>query len=94
MRQGLIDAELDGGLVKKRVSLPGRGKSGWARTLIATNQQDRWFFVFGFEKNERENIDPVELKALKSYAPFLLGLSESELFSHLADGSFQESCHE
>lgn len=30
MEQGLIDADLGGGVVKKRVALPGRGKSGGA----------------------------------------------------------------
>jgi hypothetical protein len=38
MEQGLIDADLGGGIAKKRVRLPGRGKSGSARTLVATNK--------------------------------------------------------
>jgi len=50
MSQGLIDADLGGGVVKKRVGLAGRGKRGGARTLVATNRGSRWFFVFGFEK--------------------------------------------
>jgi hypothetical protein len=33
MQQGLIDADLGGGVIKKRVPLPGRGKSGSTRTL-------------------------------------------------------------
>ncbi len=37
MSQGLIDADLGGGVVKKRVGLAGRGKRGGARTLVATN---------------------------------------------------------
>jgi len=37
MDEGLIDADLGGGVVKKRVALPGRGKRGSARTLVATN---------------------------------------------------------
>ena len=55
MTQGLIDADLGGGVVKKRVGLAGRGKRGGARTLIATNKNNRWFFLFGFEKNELAN---------------------------------------
>lgn len=50
MAAGLVDADLGGGVVKKRVALPGKGKSGGVRTLIATNRGNRWFFVFGFEK--------------------------------------------
>lgn len=34
MERGLIDADLGGGVVKKRVALSGRGKSGGARTLL------------------------------------------------------------
>ena len=51
MAAGLIDADLGGSVVKKRVGLAGRGKRGGVRTLVATNKGNRWFFVFGFEKN-------------------------------------------
>ena len=60
MERGLIDADLGGGVFKKRVALPGRGKSGSARTLVATHRGDRWFFVFGFEKNIRANVSAKE----------------------------------
>ena len=40
MARGLIDADLGGGLVKKRLGLAGRGKRGGARTLVATNKGD------------------------------------------------------
>ncbi|MFY9138571.1 MAG: type II toxin-antitoxin system RelE/ParE family toxin, partial [Zwartia sp.] len=33
MTHGLIDADLGGGILKKRVGLSGRGKRGGARTL-------------------------------------------------------------
>lgn len=46
----------------------GRGKSGSTRTLDATNMGKRWYFVFGFEKNERDNITDVEFTALKRLA--------------------------
>lgn len=35
MERGLIDADLGGHVVKKRVALAGRGKSGGARTFLA-----------------------------------------------------------
>ena len=34
MARGLVDADLGGHVVKKRVALPGKGKSGGARTNI------------------------------------------------------------
>lgn len=75
MEAGLYDADLGGGLVKKRVARPGQGKSGGFRTLVATNKGDRWVFVFGFPKNERSNIDKDEEKALKAVAAHLLSLT-------------------
>lgn len=57
MEAGLIDAELGGQVVKKRVSLAGGGKRGGARMLLAYRLGDRAFFVYGFAKNERDNID-------------------------------------
>lgn len=65
MTKGLIDADLGGGVVKKRVGLAGRGKRGGARILVATNRDSRWFFVFGFEKSERSNISAEEKKLCK-----------------------------
>lgn len=93
MTQGLIDADLGGGVVKKRVGLAGRGKRGGARTLLATNKDDRWFFVFGFEKNERANIGTEEKEALQSLAQDLLARTVSELAAAVEDGSLQEICH-
>ena len=94
MEQGLIDADLGGGLVKKRVPLPGRGKSGGTRTLAATNRTDRWFFVFGFGKNERANIEDDELEALQNMAADLLKLDAKELDAAVMNGALQEICHE
>ncbi|HSS49319.1 MAG TPA: type II toxin-antitoxin system RelE/ParE family toxin [Thermoanaerobaculia bacterium] len=94
MEKGLIDAELGGGVVKKRVPLPGRGKSGGTRTLLATNKENLWFFVFGFEKTERANVSIKELQALKEIAADLLKLSSAELDSLVDSETLQEICHE
>jgi hypothetical protein len=94
MGNGLIDADLGGGVVKKRVVLPGRGKSGGVRTLLATNKADRWFFVFGFAKNVRDNISNNELEALRTIAEDLLKLSSTVLDTNVANGSLQEICHD
>ena len=61
MAAGLIDADLGAGVFKKRVALAGRGKRSGARTLVASNLGDRWFFLFGFEKSERTNVSDQEL---------------------------------
>jgi hypothetical protein len=93
MVAGLIDADLGGDVVKKRVALPGRGKSGSVRTLVATRKASRWFFVFGFEKNERANVTANELEALQMLASDLLALSGPQLDQAVEDGALQEICH-
>jgi len=90
IQDGLVDADLGGGVIKKRVSLPGRGKSGSTRTLLATNKNNRWIFVFGFEKNERDNITSKELEALQTLASDLLHLSSKEIIKAIGDGSLVE----
>lgn len=79
MARGLIDADLGGNVYKKRVALPGRGKSGSTRTLIASNLSSRWVFMYGFEKNDRDNIGESERMALAVYAASVLALSDSEI---------------
>ena len=94
MVDGLVDADLGGDVLKKRVALPGRGKRGGARTLVATRRANRWFFVFGFEKNEKANVSSAELEALQWLAKQLLDLTARQLEVAVQDGSLQEICHE
>ena len=94
MANGLIDADLGGGVVKKRIALPGCGKRGGARTLVATNKGNRWFFVFGFEKNDRANISDDELEGLKELAAHLLDRTPHQLGVAVKDGALQEICHD
>jgi len=94
MKQGLIDADLGGHVVKKRVALPGQGKRGGARTLVATQLAERWFFLYGFSKNERASIDKDELKVLQEMAKDLLTLSEEKIAIALAAGEMTEVCHD
>lgn len=91
---GLVDADLGGGVVKKRVAPPRRGKRGGARTLLATNRGDRWFFVYGFEKSVRANISYEELEGLREIAKQLLHQTPAQLDEAGRDGSLQEICHE
>ena len=94
MERGLIDANLGGAIMKKRVALPGRGKRGSARTLVATNNSNRWFFLFGFEKNERDNITVKELSALRALAADFLQMDIVRLEAAVAAKTLQEICHE
>ncbi|MFZ6735879.1 type II toxin-antitoxin system RelE/ParE family toxin [Undibacterium sp. Ji42W] len=72
MEQGLIDAYLGGYVVKKRVALNGRGKSGDVRTILGFKLKEKAFFLYGFAKNQRDNIDDKELQALTMLASELM----------------------
>mgnify|MGYP001814113356 FL=1 len=90
MENGLIDAELGGHVVKKRVALPGRGKRGGTRTLVVYQQANKAFFVYGFAKSERANISDKELKALKLLATQLLGYTNPALVKAIEAGELIE----
>jgi hypothetical protein len=79
MEQGLIEADLGGQVYKKRVPLPHRGKRGSTRTIVASNMGTRWFFMYGFEKNDRDDVTSEELDFFKEYAQILLRLTDSDI---------------
>ena len=70
---------MGGNVYKKRVALPGRGKRGSTRTLVAFRSGDRAIFVRGFAKNERTNIGEREKKGLKKLAKVYMEYSQRNL---------------
>lgn len=90
MEDGLIDADLGGHVYKKRAAIAGKGKSGGLRTILAFKVDDKAFFIFGFAKNQQDNINSKELKALKLMAKELLGYSESQLLAAIKTGELVE----
>jgi hypothetical protein len=76
---GLVEAELGGYLVKKRIARQGTGKSRGYRTIIAVRADDRALFLHLFAKNETANISTRELVALKALAKHYMSLSKDQL---------------
>jgi len=90
MKAGLIDADLGGGLYKKRVPRPGAGKSAGYRTLLSARIGDRYVFLHGFPKNEKANITKEEQKALQFAGKVFLDLSGESLTKALLAGVLLE----
>jgi len=90
MQDGLIDANLGSGVYKKRIAASGRGKSGGARTIVAFKTDSHTFFLFGFLKNEQDNIDKKELKALKEFANTIFQLREGKIKQLIKNGNLSE----
>lgn len=54
-----------GGLRKRRIALPGRGKRGGARVItLFLGERSPVYAVFLYAKNEREDLSPQQTKAL------------------------------
>jgi len=90
IEQGRIDADLGGGLVKQRVARAGGGRSGGYRMVIAFRRVHRAVFIYGFAKNERDNIAPDELKSLREIAAGFLEADEAKLAQAISDGTLAE----
>lgn len=86
MNQGSFEANLGGNIYKKRIALGNKGKSGGARTVLAFKANNKAFFIYGFAKNKRDNVDGKELKALKKLAKVYLSLSDDELIEAVQQG--------
>lgn len=88
--QGLINAKLGGDLIKQRVARTGGGKSGGYRTLIAFRAKDRAVFLYGFAKNERENIEDDELTTLKEIAAAWMAADAKKIERAIKDGELHD----
>jgi hypothetical protein len=90
MISGLVDADLGGGLYKKRIALPGRGKRAGARTIVASCVNDKWFFIFAFAKNEKDNITKDEKRTFQVIANSLFALDDKALEKAVSDKKLVE----
>ena len=78
--QGLVYADLGGGLIKQQV-----GSRGAYRTIIAWRKGgERCFFVLGFAKSDKENLTSKELEAFRKLAAILQGYGDGALKRALA----------
>ncbi|ASK34727.1 hypothetical protein CEK62_10205 [Alcanivorax sp. N3-2A] len=95
MACGLVNAELGGGLYKKRIARAGEGKRSGYRTLLAARTGERYVFLHAFSKGDRAKITPEETRALRFAAKVFLGLSAQDLLKTLETGVLLEvHCNE
>lgn len=88
--KGLIDADLGGGVIKQRVARQGQGKSGGFRTIVLYKTTESAFFIYGFSKSDRGNIDRAEEAEFRKAAPYILSLTEEQIMSLVTKGQFTE----
>jgi hypothetical protein len=89
---GAGEADLGGGLFKKRVARPGGGKSGGYRAIVAYRRPrtERVLFAYAFPKNAAATLTPVGHEALAKVAGVFVATNEERLAVLLAAGDVAE----
>ncbi len=89
-RQGLIDADLGGGVIKQRIARKGGGRSGRFRTIVLFRKGELAFFAYGFAKSDRDNMRRDELATFRLLADEYLSLDQAGLAAAQAVGAIIE----
>ncbi len=84
--EGVVDADLGGGVIKQRIARAGEGKSGGSRTLLLLRRGDRAVYVFGFEKKDMANISAKELLVYRDLADIYLDCPVAEMERRVEEG--------
>ena len=79
LENGLSVADLGKNLYKVRVKREGQGKSSGYRTIVVYREKNRAIFLYGFAKNEKENLTSKELDYFQKLGNDLLKLSRSQI---------------
>jgi len=90
LEAGQADADLGGGVYKVRIARPGEGKSGGYRVIVFFKSEERAFFVYGFTKSDKANIDRSELRGFKIDAKTDLLLTDEQVNDRLRKGTLIE----
>lgn len=87
---GLIDADYGHGVIKKRIARDNQGKSSGFRSIILYKKENNMFFVYGFPKKDRDNIDKKEEDAFKALADEVLNMTCSSIEKAIENNIFKE----
>jgi hypothetical protein len=88
--KGIIDADYGGGVIKQRIARPNEGKSGGYRSIVLFRKGALAFFVYGFAKNEQDNIDESDERDFKELAKTVLAVSDAEIENLIKGGKYTE----
>jgi len=89
---GAGEADLGGGLFKKRLARPGGGKSGGFRAIVAYRppRADRVLVAYAFAKNAASTLTPQGHEALSKVAQSFVAANDEQLAKLLALGDVSE----
>ena len=77
-------------MIKQRVARKGQGKRGGYRTILAYRSGERAVFLYGFAKNQRDNIEADELEDWREIGDSLLRAGMEAIEKAIADDELME----
>ncbi len=86
LEAGFSVSELGGNLFKVRAKRKHSGKRSGFRTIIVLKSGEKAIFLYGFGKNEKENISKSDLKNLKKLGHDLISLDSKQLKVAISKG--------
>lgn len=92
---GCYEADLGGGVIKKRLAIRSIGKSGGMRTIIFYKQGSHLFFADGWSKSQlsskgRKEIEDDTLESYKDIAQILLNADSAKIETMIKTGYLDE----
>ena len=66
-------------IYKIRIAKNGQGRSGGFRTILIFKKGKRSLFIYGFEKNDQDNIDKGTLADYKKFAVTFLNYTDDDI---------------
>ena len=77
-------------MIKQRIARAGQGKRSGYRTIVLYRTAERALFVYGFAKNEQDNIEDTDLKDYRQLAHEVLNWKQGQVAKVLATGAWIE----
>jgi hypothetical protein len=88
--RGLIYADLGEEVIKQAVGRPNEAAINGFRTITAFRSEFRAFFLYGFRKNELDNITPNALKGFRKIAADFMALTDDQIEILLPSAELRE----
>lgn len=90
VESGTGSVSLGSGLYKIRLAGQSKGKSGGYRTFLIYKKEHTAIYIYGFNKNEQDNISDKELQMYKQLADTFLSLTIADVDKAIAVGELIE----
>jgi hypothetical protein len=95
IERGQYEADLGSGLCKKRIAVPGQGKSGATRTLVAKDGVQGIFFIAGRQKSDPgSDFSDANVAQAQVIGEALQQASAKKLNELAEEGVLKEICHD